>query len=93
MIRGIVTVDVVTLNEQQQELFKGYSKCINDAKDSGFGERWFLMFLSTPGAALRKTLLFQGIITYLEWLLVVFRLLYSSKVLGVVPVQIRAIPA
>lgn len=39
MIKGIVTVDVVTLNEQQQELFKGYSKCINDAKDSGFGER------------------------------------------------------
>lgn len=39
MIKGIVTVDVVTLNEQQQELFKGYSECINDAKDSGFGER------------------------------------------------------
>lgn len=30
MIRGIVTLDAVTLDE---DLLKGYAECINDAKD------------------------------------------------------------
>lgn len=30
---SIVKLDAVTLDEQYQDLLKGYSECINDAKD------------------------------------------------------------